>query len=384
MNVREASQRPSRSKARTAAESREAETTLHSLRARGERLLQWFPELRKTWQRDAEPGLEALVGHLQALGGRVGRRAQETGRELEARIESLLGEFERQAVRGLGPLLSRVNLASGAGLADVEERLLNLEARLGPLADRQAELAERHHALAACDADLARHHAELAARGSELAERDAELGSAIDAVRMTLMEARADATERLREMTMRLTAGEELQHDLGRVHEHLDALSKEQVARSLDVGKLHDRLVRLEMRMGDIVKEQGTQMDAQQEAGRRLGEIDQAIVEATRVAQYVRSQVEGAAADGRATDARLTALLSARNGDHDELTRLADLLGSIHQTLRQVDLRLGDLGERYAAVRDEIANLAARVSHIELAPTQPVSATILVGRTEGH
>ncbi|MCC6763337.1 MAG: hypothetical protein IT293_01620 [Deltaproteobacteria bacterium] len=375
--MREASQRPSRSKARTAAESSEAETTLHRLRARGERLLQWFPELRRTWQRDAEPNLEALLGQLQALGGQVGRRAQKTGRDLEARVERLLGDLERQAVRGLGPLLSRANLASGSDLADVHERLQDLEARLAPLAGRHAELAERHDALAAREADLARRH-------TELAERDTELGAALDAVRMTLMEARADAIERLREMTMRLTASEELQHDLGRVHEHLDALSKEQVARSLDIGKLHDRLVRLEMRMGDLVKEQGVQVNLQQETERRLVDIDHAAGEAARVAQYVHNQVEGAAADGRATDARLTALMSARNGDHDELTRLADLLGSIHQTLRQVDLRLGDLGERYAAVRDEIANLAVRVSHLELAPTQPVSATLLVGSTEGH
>jgi hypothetical protein len=100
--------------------------------------------------------------------------------------------------------------------------------------------------------------------------------------------------------------------------------------------------------------------------------------------QYVRGQVEGAAAEGRATDARLTALMSARNGDHDELTRLTDVLGSINQTLRQVDLRLGDLGERYAGVREELASLSARVSHLELSPTGPVSGALLTGRSEGH
>ena len=88
-----------------------------------------------------------------------------------------------------------------------------------------------------------------------------------------------------------------------------------------------------------MVKEQAAQVDAQQETGRRLAELGHAVAESTRVSQYVRSQVEGASSEGRATDARLTALMSARNGDHEELTRLADLLGSIHQTLRQVDLR---------------------------------------------
>ena len=351
MSVREASQRPTRSKAREEGdpETMESESTLRRLQARGERLLQWFPELRKTWQRDAEPSLEALVTQLQSLGGEVSRRAQETGRDLEARAERLLTDLERQAVKGLGPILSRANLASGSELSEVETRLHELEARLPPIAER----ADR-------------------------------LESSIEGVCRTVDETRAEATERLREITMRLAAGEELQQDVLRVHDHIDALSKEQVGRSLEIGKLHDRLVRLEMRMGDVLKEQSAQAAAQRDVAQRVGEITHDVGESTRGMESVRSQIETAAADGRATDARLTALMSARSGDHDELTRLADLLGSIHHTLRQVDLRLGDLGERYAGVREELASLAARVSHLELAPTQPVSATLRTGRTEGH
>jgi chromosome segregation ATPase len=203
-------------------------------------------------------------------------------------------------------------------------------------------------------------------------------------VRTSLDEARAEVGERFRETTMRLTASGEVQHELSRVHAHLDALSKEQVSRTLEIGKLHDRLVRLEMRMGDVLKEQEAHQAAQHDVVRRIGELDQAIGESVRGVQYVHGQVEGAAADGRATDTRLTTLMAARNGDHDELTRLANVLGSIQHTLRQVDLRLGDLGERYTDVRDELANLSARVSNLELAPTRPVSATELTGRTEGH
>ena len=118
----------------------ESESTLRRLQARGERLLQWFPELRKTWQRDAEPSLEALVNQLQSLGGEVSRRAQETGRDLEARAERLLGDLERQAVRGLGPILSRANLASGSELADIDTRLHELETRLAPIAEREDRL----------------------------------------------------------------------------------------------------------------------------------------------------------------------------------------------------------------------------------------------------
>jgi chromosome segregation ATPase len=206
----------------------------------------------------------------------------------------------------------------------------------------------------------------------------------LSAVRTSLDEARAEVGERLRETTMRLAASEEVHQELGRMHEHLDALSKEQVARSLDIAKLQDRLVRLEMRMGDVLKEQADHGAAQQDTTRRIVDLEQTVAGSARDLQYVRGHVEGAAADGRATDARLTALMSARNADHDELSQLTDLLGSIQQTLRQVDLRLGDLGERYAGVRDELANLSARVSHLELAQTHPVSAAMLAGRSEGH
>jgi hypothetical protein len=171
MSVREAQQRSNRSKARVEADRVESETTLRRLQARGERLLQWFPELRKTWQRDAEPSLEALLTQLQALGGQVSRRAQETGRDLEARAERVLADLERQAVRGLGPLLSRANLASGTELSDLELRLQRIEERLQPMAEREVQLA-----------------------------------TTLQEMQATIAGARADASERLREMTMRLAA----------------------------------------------------------------------------------------------------------------------------------------------------------------------------------
>ncbi len=355
----EASQRTNRSKTRGEIQRTETETTLRRLQARGERLLQWFPELRKTWQRDAEPSLEALLAQLQSLGGEVSRRAQETGRDLESRVERALADLERQAVRGLGPLLSRANLASGSDLSELETRLASIEDRLDPLVS-------------------------AAALATAVSEVRTELETSVGGVRTALDEARAEVGERFRETTIRLVAGEELQHEVTRVHAHLDALSKEQVARSLEIGKLHDRLVRLEMRMGDVLKEQAIHVTAQQDATHRIGVLDQVAGDSARSLQYLRGQIEGTAAEGRATDARLTALMSARNGDHDELTRLADVLGSIQQSLRQVDLRLGDLGERWMGVREELGNLSARVSQLELAPTGPVSASLLTGHNDGH
>jgi hypothetical protein len=350
MGTREAPQRSGRTKARVESERvAERETTLRRLQARGERLLQWFPELRKSWQRDAEPSIESLLTQLQSLGGQVSRRAQETGRDLEARAERVLADLERQAVRGLGPLLSRANLASGSELSSVEDRLAQLEGRLEP----------------------------LIAGGAQTTVRLAEVQRRLD-------EGRVDADERAREFAVRLAAADELRGDVANVHVQLDALSKEQVTRSLEIGKLHDRLIRLEMRMGDVLKEHGNQLTAQRDVVGKLGAIDEAIAESNRGVQALREQTASGAAELRATEGRLTALAAARNGDHDELGRLADVLATIQQTLRQVDLRLGDLGERCTGVREELAGLAARVSHLELSSTRAVSSTILSDRTEGH
>ena len=351
MSTREAPQRSGRStKPRVESERvAERETTLRRLQARGERLLQWFPELRKTWQRDAEPSIEALIAQLQSLGGSMSRRAQETGRGLEARAERMLADLERQALRGLGPLLSRANVASGEELSDVEGRLASLEQRLEPL------IADR---------------AESGARVARITER--------------IEEVRAESDERARDLAVRVAATDDLRADLANLHGHLDALSREQVTRSLEIGKLQDRLVRLEMRMGDVLKEQSGQLAAQEDVQRRLGEMERLVGESTRGVQTLREQTTSGVAELRATEARLTALTAARNGDHDELGRLADLLTSVQQMLRQVDLRLGDLGERCTGVREELAGLAARVSHLELASTRTVSATMLTERSEGH
>ncbi len=351
MSMRESPQRSSRPKARVVEHepTETSETTLSRLQARGERLLHWFPELRKTWQRDGEPGLEALLGHLQSLGGEVSRRAQETGRDLEARAERVLADLERQAVRGLGPLLSRANLVSASDFSGLEDRLRRLEERVDPLLDARSEAASR-----------------------------------MTAMERQQLESRIETGERLREVMVRLSATDDLRSDLAGLHEHLDALSKDQVSRSLEIGKLQDRLVRLEMRMGDALRDHDAELAARRELERRLGAVEQVSSESIARVQGLHEQTASVAAEGRATDTRLTALISARNADHDELASVGDLLASVQQTLRQVDLRLGDLGERYNAVREELAGLGARVSHLELAPTRTVGPTILPERSEGH
>jgi DNA repair ATPase RecN len=143
-------------------------------------------------------------------------------------------------------------------------------------------------------------------------------------------------------------------------------------------------MVRIELRMGDVLKEQAAHLAAQHDVTRRVGEIDQRVAEVNAAAAAAREQATAATMEIRAADSRLTTVVAARNADHDELTRLEELLGAIQQTLRQVDLRLGDLGERYTGLREELANLSLRVSNLELAPTRPADAAMLTGRSEGH
>ena len=345
MSTRDASHRSGRAKPRI----EPTPTTFSRLQARGERLLQWFPELRKTWQRDGEPGLEALLAQLQSLGGEMSRRAQETGRGLEARAERVLADLERQAVRGLSPLLSRANLASGSEVTTLEDRLAHLEARVEPM----------------------------------LADRD-QLAGRVGDLQRELSEARAEVTERLREVTVRAGVGDELRDDLAATREHVEVVAKEHATRSLDLGKLQDRLVRLEMRLGDILKEHGTIIVGQQDLGRRLAALDAGATESARGTQGLRDQLAAVAADGRCTESRVNAMVTARASEHDELARLGDVLSSIQQTLRQVDLRLGDLGERYSGIREELSALGARVSQLELAPTRSVGSSVLGERAEGH
>lgn len=362
MSDRDGSVRSDRSRA-----SRTGTTGTRHEQTRGERLLHWFPELGKSLLRESEPGLESLLHHIQSLRGQVSKRAQETGRDLEARAERLLADLEKQAVRGLRPLLSRAQVASQGELERLERRIAHLEGRIGPLLNDRAELATRL-------ADLERH----------------------------LEEARADASERLREIDVRLAARDDLGVELAGVREHLDALSKEQVTRGLDLGKLHDRIVRLEMRFGEVLKEQGTQLTDHQDVKSRLGNV---VREVGELAERVRTAGERAlesATLGRTVSDRLTALgdqraldrgviervdrrtaeLERRSAEGDGRTgQLDGRTGELERVIRQLDLRLGDLAERHAATREELAALVGRLRQLE---TPPAPARPVVERSEGH
>lgn len=277
---------------RPQAEPGNSESALRRLQMQGERLLQWFPELGKTLLGESDPALEALRGQLQNLRGEVSRRAQETGREIEAKAERILADIEKQALRGLKPILTRANVASRAEIGTLERRIAHLEERLGPMIDDRARLG---------------------ARVLEL-ERQAE-------------QARADLSERLRELTLRLAATDEARAELVAVRNHLDTISKDQVARNLELGKLHDRIVRLEMRFADFLKEQGALIADHEEMRNRLLALGKEIGESARLA------------------------------------------GNLENEVRQMDLRIGDLTERQAATRETIAAFAARIAQLELTAT---------------
>jgi chromosome segregation ATPase len=346
MSTRDAGGR-TRQKARP--ESATRESTFRRLQSRSERLLHWFPELRKTLAANGEPALESLLAQLQSLRGQVSKRAQATGRDLEERAERILAELERQAVRGLRPLLTRANVASHAEVETLDRRIAHLEGRLGPLLDDRSHVSRR-----------------------------------VGALEKQLEEARADASERLRELTLHLSASDEVRTELGELRGHLDALSKDQVTRSLELGKQHDRLIRLEMRFGDFLKDHGAQSADQDEVKKRIAALDRSLEESARLV--------GAAADGAGASAktarevadRVEAVSAESARQREELERTLRFLGDLERSVRQLELRVGDLGERQSGIREELAAFAARVSQLELTSAQRTTPATLANNIEGH
>ena len=340
----------------------ESETTFRRLQSRGGQLLHWFPELGKTLLREGEPGLESILGQIQSLRGEVRRRAGATGRDLEARAERLLGELERQAVQRLQPLLNRAQVASQSDTEALEERVAHLESRIGTLLDDRAELTTR------------------------LGTIERELG-----------EARAELGERVRELDLRLTATDEIRNDLGELRGQIDALAKDHVTRSLDIGKLHDRIVRIEMRFGDLLKEQGTHLVDHEDVKKRLGalaaELDGAtrlargaVDEATQATMRSRGAVEEAAQAttlARGAADRVTALAVDHARERGDFEQLGERGLEIERIIRQVELRLGDVAERHTGFREDLAGLAARMAQLEITAA-PAAAPTSIERSEGH
>lgn len=421
MSAREGTGRGAKEKAR-----QKDSSPLHRLQERGEHLLDALSELRKTILPEGEQNLDTLLGQIEKVRDTVSRRAQETGRDLEARAEQALGDLEHEVVRRLGPVFTRANVLSRADVAPLESRIAHLEGRLGTLLDDRATLTSRV----------------------------VELERSLD-------DARAIANEREREATMALSTGDGLQQAITDVREHLDALSRDHVSRNLESGKLEDRLVRLEMRLGDVLKEQSARVSDKETLQTRLARVDETLAAyETRLGDVQRTQDAGTqdagTRDGRwqaietrlaevtgimtAHDARLgivqeehdaratekeeiqsrlarvnetleesaqtlesaateaTAAIAAtrelgahietlrdeRTADRSELFQLAHRIGDMERTLRQCDLRLGDLTERHTAGREELASLAARISQLELAAARPTTSAGVHGQAEGH
>jgi chromosome segregation ATPase len=344
MSAREDSERSGQAKAR-----HDDTSPFSRLQARGEKLLDTLAGLRKNILPEGEQGLDALLGQIDRLRDSVSRRAQETGRDLEARAEQMLGDLEHEAVRRLGPVLTRANVLSRADVAPLESRLAHLEGRLGGLLDDRAALTSR-----------------------------------VLELERTIDDTRAVASEREREASLALSTGDVLHQALAEVREHLDALSKDQVSRSLESGKLQDRLVRLEMRLGDILKDQGSRVSDQDDIRQRLARVNETLDESARTLRGAAEEAGAAVTASRQAATQIEALRNERTADRSELFQVAHRIGDVERSLRQIELRLGDLTERHTAGREEIASLAARVSQLELSAARPATAGSLHGQAEGH
>jgi chromosome segregation ATPase len=327
----------------------DAPTRFQRLQTRGGQLLQWFPELGKTLLREGEPSLEAVLSQIQSLRGEVRRRAGATGRDLEARAERLLGDLERQAVDRLQPLLSRAQVASQRETEALEDRVARLEGRLDPLFEDRAALSSR-----------------------------------VATLERQLMEARSEMGERIRELDVRAAAAEHVRTDVAELRSHLDALAKEQLTRSLELGKLHDRITRMELRFGDLLKEHGAHLAEHEEVKKRLGVLASEIETSIRLAATAADQARQATAAAQGSEERVTTLAAERLRERTDLEQLGERGLEIERIIRQLELRIGDLAERHTGVREEVAGLAARMAKLELTSAPAPTSSGAIERSEGH
>jgi hypothetical protein len=86
----------------------------------------------------------------------------------------------------------------------------------------------------------------------------------------------------------------------------------------------------------------------------------------------------------RTAGERVAAVADSRALDRGDLDRLARTAADIERTLRQIDLRLGDLAERHAATRDELAGLTAKTRQLETNLAHGTPRPPFSGRTDGH
>jgi len=338
---------PSVASAATSAASAAAGKAFRRLQSRGGQLLHWFPELSKTLL--GEGDLESMLGQINGLRTEVRRRAGATSRDLEARAERILGELERQAVQRLQPLLNRAHVASQNETGALDERVAHLESRIGTLLEDRAMLTGRV-------SDLE----------SQLRETRVELG------------------ERVREVDMRLTATDDLRGDLADLRHQLDTLAKDHVARSLELGKLQDRILRMEMRFGDLLKEHSSHLADHEDVKKRLGELASAIEAATRLTRSAADHATEATTLARGAADRVAAFTVEHARERSEIEQMDTRGAEIERVVRQLELRLGDLGERHTGVREDLATLGARMAQLELTAAPAPAPSSGTERSEGH
>jgi chromosome segregation ATPase len=340
---------PSVASAATSAASAAAGKAFRRLQSRGGQLLHWFPELSKTLLGEGEPGLEAVLSQINSLRTEVRRRAGATGRDLEARAERILGELERQAVQRLQPLLNRAHVASQNDTGALDDRVVHLESRIGTLLEDRAMLTGRVNDLE-----------------NQLRETRVELG------------------ERVREVDMRLTTTDDLRSDLADLRHQLDTLAKDHVARSLELGKLQDRILRMEMRFGDLLKEHSAHLADHQDVKKRLGDLATAIEAATRLTRSAADQATEATTLARSAADRVAAFTVEHARERSEIEQMDTRGAEVERVVRQLELRVGDLGERHSGVREDLATLGARMAQLELTAAPAPAPSSGTERSEGH
>jgi len=398
--------------------SKDDASPLHRLQARGEQLLDSLSDLRKTILPEGEQSLDGVLEQIDKVRNTVSRRAQETGRDIEARAEQALGDFEHEVVRRLGPVFTRANVLSRADVAPLESRIAHLEGRLGTVLDDRATLTsrvvelernleearatanerEREATMALSTGDgllqaitdvrehldsLSRDHVSRNLESGKLEDRlvrlETRLGELLkeQGARVTELERNLnDASTREREATQAVSTGDGLQLAIADVREHLDSLSRDQVSRNLESGKLEDRLLRLEIRLGELLKEQGARVADKESLQARLAQVDETLaVYGTRLGDLHQAQAADSRADAQdvhGTQARLAEVTST-------LTAHAAQLRSVEQ---ENSMRTGEKEEiqaRLARVNETLDESARALESAAREATAAITTTRELG-----
>ncbi len=295
-------------------------------KAGGRSWLGWMPPASRLFGEN-RLAIDLISSQLRSLRDGLEAQVDAASRLLEQRVEHLLAELEQRAARRLIPLFTRAEVVRKEDLAPLESRLSRLEERVSRVVEDE----------------------------NNLAVRTREVGREWQTLR-------AELTERLAETADRIAEADSLGSAIEELRKHLDSISKEQVAKAVEGTRLHDRVLRLEMRIADISRQHDSLACTAAEIGRRLAAAEGKLAdELPRISSSLndlvalRTEIEN-------LSHHISGLNEVQQAQRCELERVASILRDRENSL---DARLGDIIERQKRAGAELAAVAARLRELQ-------------------